>query len=56
MGQEPGAAEIVTRRVGTWRVSPWTQVIGRTALDPGRGETTVDWTRLTALPESRRAR
>ncbi len=32
MGQVPGAAEMVTRRAGTWRVSPWTQVIGRNVL------------------------
>ncbi len=55
-GQDPGAAAMVTRRAGTCRVSPWTQVIGRNDLYSVRGARTWDWTRLTVLPESRTAR
>ncbi len=55
-GQDPGAAAMVTRRAGTCRVSPWTQVIGRNDLYSVRGARTWDWTRLTVLPESRMAR
>uniref|UniRef100_A0A8C1NZK6 Voltage-dependent L-type calcium channel subunit alpha n=1 Tax=Cyprinus carpio TaxID=7962 RepID=A0A8C1NZK6_CYPCA len=49
------AAEIVTRRAGTYRVSPCTQVIGNWALLSLRRGSTWVWTRLMALPESNRA-
>ncbi len=54
MGQVPGLAEMLTHLAGTSRVSPWTQVMGRRDLVPTFGGRTAGWTRLTALPESRK--
>ncbi len=54
-GQDPGAAEMVTRRVGTCRVSPCTHVMGSRDLVSLRGGRICAWTRLTALPESNNA-
>ncbi len=56
MGQVPDPAEMVTLRAGTCRVSPCTHVMGRKVLYSLRGERRWDFTRLTALPESRTAR
>lgn len=55
IGQAPGLVEMVTCRIGTCRVSPCTQVIGRHALAPTFGGNTAVWIRRTALPESNRA-
>lgn len=54
-GQVLVLVERVPHQVGTFWVSPWTQVMVRRALVPIRGGNREHWTRLTALPESNRA-
>ncbi len=54
-GQAPDAAEMVTLRTGTCRVSPCTHVIGKEDFVSPQGARTQGCIRLTALPESSRA-